>query len=256
MSSAGAAVSLTSLLVHDSSGPVASLQGGLELRVNAGVEASRCGLFSFPCLRSCRSELGRVKGVSCWLFARLLVDLHHLLGWSCQLAHPLGKFQEAYRNLTRNLSSSINLLVSPCLLPERCPAHSSRQPCSAALPLAHTSSAACQGLFRACTVVDCHFLLSNTILLYIYRGRYYIFKGFFLKVTLLKGERSPGALLAGVEVQGGTSSKLSPALIKAQPAPMPGPARLQAQRGARGAWPPAAAPGAGNGGWESPAARP
>lgn len=67
-------------------------------------------------------------------FARLLVDLHHLLGWACQLAHPLGKFQEAYRNLTRNLSSSINLLVSPCLLPEPSPAHSPPQPRSAAAP--------------------------------------------------------------------------------------------------------------------------
>lgn len=93
---------------------------------------SRCGLLSFPCWSSCRSEQGCVKGVSWWLFARLLVDLHHLLGWACQLAHPLGKFQEAYHNLTRNLSSSINLLVSPCLLPERSPAHLPPQPCSAA----------------------------------------------------------------------------------------------------------------------------
>lgn len=115
------------LLVENSSGLVASLQGGLLLRVSASVEASRHGAFGSPCLESCRSEPGCVKGVSCWLFARLLVELHHLLGWPCQLAHPLGKFKEAYRNLTRNLSSSINLLVSPHLLSMCSPAHSSRQ---------------------------------------------------------------------------------------------------------------------------------
>lgn len=80
------------------------------------MEASRQSRFSPPCLKSCRRELGGVKGVSCWLFARLLVELHHLLGWPCQLAHPLGKLKEAYHNLTRNLSSSINLLVTPQLL--------------------------------------------------------------------------------------------------------------------------------------------
>lgn len=48
VSPAGAAVSLTSLLLQNSSGPVASLRGGLELWLSARVEASRYGLFSFP----------------------------------------------------------------------------------------------------------------------------------------------------------------------------------------------------------------
>lgn len=207
MSSASATVSPTLLLALNSSGPVAALQGELELQVSARVEASRCGLFSFPCLSSCRSELGCVKGVSWWLFARLLVDLHHLLGSCCQLAHPLVKFQEAYHNLTRNLSSSINLLVSPCLLPKRSPAHSLHSP---ALLLA-------RALFRACRVVDSHFLPSNMVFLYIERGT--IFLKVFSEGDAPERPVEPRCFAVWVEVQGGTSSKLSPALLKAKPTP-------------------------------------
>lgn len=111
------------------------------MQASAGVEASRLRTFSPPCLKSYRGELVCVKGVSCWLFARLLVELHHLLGWPCQLAHPLGKFKEAYRNLPRNLSSSINLLVS-LRLPSTCSlAHSSQR---------HHSACAAAGQHQLC----------------------------------------------------------------------------------------------------------
>lgn len=139
------------------------------LQAGAGVEVSRHGALSFSCWKSCRSERGCVKGVSWRLFARLLVRLHHLPGWPCQLAHLLGKFKEAYRNLTRNLSSSINLLVSPHLLSTCSLAHSSRQhhpACIAAgwQQLCHLP----KSCFRACYFVDCHFLLSNVVFLYMY----------------------------------------------------------------------------------------
>lgn len=88
------------------------------------------------CLKSCRSEPGCVKGVSCSLLARLRVELHHLGGRPCQLAHPSGMFKEAYRNLTRNLLSSVNLLVSP-----RAPSHI--HPDSAVLPALLPVGTAC-----------------------------------------------------------------------------------------------------------------
>lgn len=105
-------------------GLVASWQGGLYWQAGADVEASRHGALSSPCWKSRGSEWGCVKRVSWRLLARLLVRLHHLPGGPCQLAHLLGKFKEAYRNLTRNLSSSINLLVFPHLLSTCSFAHS------------------------------------------------------------------------------------------------------------------------------------
>ncbi|KAI1233313.1 hypothetical protein IHE44_0004483 [Lamprotornis superbus] len=46
----------------------------------------------------------------------------------------------------------------------------------------------------------------------------------------------PGCFAGWVEVQGGTSSKLSGAVVKAKPTPVSGPTQLQAQGGAQGAW--------------------
>lgn len=50
-----------------------------------------------------------------WLFpsGKALLLKSHLLRMSCQLDHSLGKLKEAYRSLTRNLSSPIKLLAVP-----------------------------------------------------------------------------------------------------------------------------------------------
>lgn len=114
------------------------------------------------CLKSCRSEPGCVKGVSCSLLARLRVELHHLGGRPCQLAHPSGMFKEAYRNLTRNLLSSVNLLVSPQLLSTCSLAHSSRQRRAAgAAARRHCLWLTQVLLLWACSFAACCFLLPD-----------------------------------------------------------------------------------------------
>lgn len=73
-----------------------------------GLPAGRAGIAGecqgksiqvWPVQLSCRSELGCVKGVSWWLFTRLLVDLYHLL----RMVLPAGS---SFREVSRGLAQS------------------------------------------------------------------------------------------------------------------------------------------------------
>lgn len=90
----------------------------------------------------------------------LLLELQHLCGQPCQLALPSGMFKEAYCNLTRNLSSSVNLW-SPHL-PSTCSYLIHLD--SALLPAAtHPCWFAALLLLGVCCFAHCCCLLSNVV---------------------------------------------------------------------------------------------